>query len=104
MRTVVVTRFAVNQINSIYNYYCFYVTVKVAKMLKSQIIDAIKTLKQIDVEWQEDFYLIDFNKNHRRLVCGNYKIIYYFDSNQNIVYVTDVFDSRQDPINEKGSI
>ena len=44
MRTVVVTRFAINQINSIYNYYSFYVTVKVAKMLKSQIIDAIKTL------------------------------------------------------------
>ena len=42
MRTVVVSRFAVNQINSIYNYYCFYVTVKVAKMLKSQIIDDIK--------------------------------------------------------------
>ena len=71
MRTVVVTRFAINQINSIYNYYSFYVTVKVSKMLKSQIINAIKTLKNIDVEWQEDIYLIDFNKNHRRLVCFN---------------------------------
>ena len=102
MRTVVVTRFAITQINFIYNYYCFYVSVKVAKMLKSQIIASIKTLKKVDVEWQEDIYLADLNKNHKRLICGNYKIIYYFVPIENIVYVTDVFDSRQDPFNENG--
>ncbi len=42
------------------------------------------------------------NKNHKRLICGNYKIIYYYNQKDNIVYVTDIFDSRQDPLKENG--
>ncbi len=38
MRKVVVTHFALHQIKSIYDYYSFNVSVKVAKKLKSQII------------------------------------------------------------------
>jgi plasmid stabilization system protein ParE len=102
MRKVVVTHFALHQIKSIYDYYSFNVSVKVAKKLKSQIISSIKTLKQKDVEWQEDEFLNYLNKNHKRLICGNYKIIYYYNQNENIVYVTDIFDSRQNPLKENG--
>ena len=59
-------------------------------------------MKKETVDWQEDEFLIYLNKNHKRLVTGNYKIIYYFDSSENIIYVTDIFDSRQDPQKEKG--
>ena len=102
MRKVVVTHFALHQIKSIYDYYCFHASVRVAKKIKSEIIFAIKSLKQKEVEWQEDEFLVEFNKNHKRLVCGNYKIIYYYNSNENLVYVTDVFDSRQDLCKENG--
>lgn len=102
MRKVVVTHFALYQINSIYDYYSFHAPVKVAKKLKSEIISSIKTLKQKEVEWQEVEFLIGFNKKHKRLICGNYKTIYYYNSIENIVYVTDVFDSRQDPNKENG--
>lgn len=102
MRTVVITHFALSQINSIFEYYSFFVSIRVAKKIKSDIISSIKSLKQEKVEWQKDEYLEYLNKDHRRLICGNYKIIYYFDQNKNIVYVTDVFDSRQDPVKEKG--
>ena len=102
MKKVVVTQFAVHQINAIFDYYCFYVSVNIAKNIKSEIITSIKTLKQKEIEWQEDEFLIYLNKNHKRLVCGNYKIIYYFNHIDNIVYVTDIFDSRQDPATEKG--
>ncbi len=102
MREVVVTHFAVHQIKSIYDYYSFFVSIKIAKIIKAEIISAIKTLKTEEVEWQEDEFLGYLKKNHKRLVCGHYKIIYYFNKTENIVYVTDIFDSRQDPIKENG--
>ncbi len=102
MRTVVITHFALSQINSIFEYYSFFVSIRVAKKIKSELIASIKLLKQENVEWQKDEYLDYLNKEHRRLISGNYKIIYYYDKSKNVVYVTDVFDSRQDPVKEKG--
>lgn len=102
MRKVVVTHFALYQINLIYDFYRIYASLKIAKKIKSDIITAIKTLKNKEVEWQEDEFLGYLNKKHKRLICGHYKIIYYYDINENRVYVTDVFDSRQDPVKEKG--
>jgi hypothetical protein len=39
-------------------------------------------------------------KGHRRLIEGNFKIVYRVDGD--VVYVTDIFDSRQDPDKVKG--
>lgn len=102
MSKVVVTHFAFYQIKSIYDYYALYVSVHVAKKIKSEIISSIKTLKKREVDWQKDEFLVELNKNHKRLICGHYKIIYYQDPIENLVYVTDVFDSRQDPDKENG--
>ena len=102
MRKVVVTHFALHQIKYIYDYYCFHASVKVAKKLTAEIIFTIKSLKQKEVEWQEDEFLVGLNRNHKRLICGNYKIIYYYNAIEDLVYVTDVFDSRQDPSKENG--
>ncbi len=102
MRNVVITRFGLGQIKSIYSYYNSNVSTKIAIQIKAKIISCIKTLKEIEVEWEVDEFLIYLNKNHRRLICGNYKIIYYYNPDQKIIYVTDVFDSRQDPTTVKG--
>lgn len=102
MRTVVVTHFALAQINSIFEYFNLEVSLKIAKKIKLELITSIKSLKKADVEWQEEEYLSYLQKNHKRLICGNYKIIYYFNQDENIIYVTDVFDSRQNPVKEKG--
>ena len=102
MRKVVLTHFALHTLNAIYDYYKTNVSVKIANKIKAEIINSIKSLKKETVDWQEDEFLIYLNKNHKRLVTGNYKIIYYFDSSENIIYVTDIFDSRQDPQKEKG--
>jgi len=102
MRKVVITQFALFQIKSIYDYHSIYVSLKTAKKIKSEIIASIKMLKNKEVEWQEDEFLGYLNKNHKRLICGNYKIIYYYMVDENRVYVADVFDSRQEPVKEKG--
>lgn len=102
MNSVVITAFAISQIEVIYDYYYNYVSLKIAKKIKSEIISAINSLKKFDVEWQEEEYLLYLQRNHRRLVCGNYKIIYYLNIPENRIYVTDIFDSRQDPAKERG--
>jgi len=40
------------------------------------------------------------NKGHRGLVVGNFKIIYRISGSE--IYITDFFDTRQDPSKMKG--
>lgn len=49
---------------------------------------------------QQEEYLEHLGKNHRRLIEGNYKIIYRVEGET--IYITDIFDSRQDPAKMKG--
>jgi toxin ParE1/3/4 len=49
---------------------------------------------------QVEEYLEHLEKNHRRIIEGNYKIIYRVENE--IIYVTDIFDCRQDPSKMKG--
>ena len=100
MRKVVVTSFAKENLQNIYEYYKIVASVQVAKNIKQQLVDGIKILKTAKVDWQEDEFLKPIQKNHRRLVSGNYKIIYF--EIENTVYVTDIFDARQSPEKEKG--
>jgi plasmid stabilization system protein ParE len=44
---------------------------------------------------QQEEYLEHLGKDHRRLIEGNYKIIYRVQGED--IYITDIFDSRQDP-------
>ena len=44
---------------------------------------------------QREEYLEHLGQSHRRIIEGNYKIIYRIDGD--MIYVTDIFDTRQDP-------
>lgn len=58
------------------------------------------TLKVNPYKGQLESYLEHLNLSHRRIIEGNYKIIYRVDSNT--IFITDIFDSRQDPSKMKG--
>jgi toxin ParE1/3/4 len=49
---------------------------------------------------QQEEYLDHLGKTHRRMIEGNYKIIYRVQGES--IYITDIFDSRQDPSKMKG--
>lgn len=49
---------------------------------------------------QVEEYLEHLDKNHRRVIEGNYKILCRIENE--IVYVTDIFDCRQYPSKMKG--
>jgi plasmid stabilization system protein ParE len=49
---------------------------------------------------QQEEYLEHVGQSHRRIIEGNYKIIYKVEGNA--IFITDIFDSRQDPAKMKG--
>ena len=49
---------------------------------------------------QRETRLRYLNKDHRRLIEGNFKIIYFIKDDS--IFITDIFDSRQDPKKMKG--
>jgi toxin ParE1/3/4 len=63
--------------------------------IKDQILDAADTLLLQPFKGQEEPYLEHLGLGHRRLVESHYKIIYKVVGEY--IYITDIFDSRQDP-------
>lgn len=49
---------------------------------------------------QPEEYLEHLSLSHRRIITGNYKIIYRIVAST--IYITDIFDSRQDPSKMRG--
>jgi toxin ParE1/3/4 len=49
---------------------------------------------------QREPRLQHLNKEHRRLTEGYFKIIYFVHADS--IYITDIFDTRQDPTKMKG--
>jgi toxin ParE1/3/4 len=49
---------------------------------------------------QQEEYLEHVGQSHRRIIEGNYKIIYKVEGDA--IFITDIFDSRQDPAKMKG--
>ena len=92
---LVVTDPAKERLKDIHDYYKHKANLQIADKIKSGIIEKLKFVKEFPLTGQEEEHLIELNLGHRRMVEGNYKIIYRI--NQDIIYVTDIFDSRQDP-------
>ena len=92
---VVVTEFANEEIKSIHRYYKKRASKNVADKLVSKIFDSIEMLKQMPKGGSVESLLRQLHQHHRFILAGNYKII--FKTSGDIIYVTDVFDTRQNP-------
>jgi plasmid stabilization system protein ParE len=68
--------------------------------IRDQILDTADTLLYQPLKGQSEAYLEHLQLGHRRLVEGHYKIIYRVIGEY--IYITDIFDSRQDPDKMKG--
>lgn len=93
--TLVVTEPAQIRLIEIFTYQKTNGSLKSAKKVIAKIFDAFDIIKDFPYSGQEEEYLKKFNKGHRRYVKGYYKIIYRIENE--VIYVTDIFDSRQDP-------
>ena len=68
--------------------------------IRDRIFDTTDTLLEQPLAGQREYLLEHLELGHRRLVEGHYKIIYRVVDEY--IYITDIFDSRQDPAKMKG--
>jgi toxin ParE1/3/4 len=68
--------------------------------IRNQILDTADTLLHQPSLGQIEPYLEHLGLGHRRLVESHYKIIYRVSGEY--IYITDIFDSRQNPNRMRG--
>lgn len=68
--------------------------------IRDSILDKADTLLLHPLKGQKETFLGHLGLDHRRLIEGHYKIIYRVIGEY--IYITDIFDSRQDPEKMKG--
>ncbi len=68
--------------------------------IKSLLLNKAENLVHNPYSGQLEEHLIHLNLGHRRIIENNIKIIYRVVDN--IIYVADFFDARQNPIKMKG--
>jgi toxin ParE1/3/4 len=68
--------------------------------IRDHILDNADTLILQPLKGQKEPFLVHLGLDHRRLVEGHYKIIYRVVDEY--IYITDIFDTRQDPDKMQG--
>jgi len=97
------TDFSKRELHEIFNYYKERVSLKIARKLVLGITQEVLKLQNQPNIGQREKLLIDREQEFRYLVHRNYKMIYWVNSNESRIEITDVFDTRQNPskINRK---
>ncbi|MBF6609823.1 MAG: type II toxin-antitoxin system RelE/ParE family toxin [Chryseobacterium sp.] len=95
------TYFAKKELKNIYDYYKIKASPKVAEKLATGIVEKTTSLEfRTEIGQNEDLPL-DRQENFRYLIFKNYKIIYWFNKDKNRIEISDVFDTRQNPLKIK---
>lgn len=68
--------------------------------IKWQLLEKAESLVFHPSIGQKEEHLEHLEKDHRRLIEGNFKIIYRVEGD--LIYITDFFDIRQEPAKMKG--
>ena len=68
--------------------------------IKNRLMGKVRGLSKSPYKGQYEPYLSKLKQGHKRLIEGNFKIVYRVEDN--IIYVVDFFDSRDDPKKMKG--
>jgi plasmid stabilization system protein ParE len=89
------SKFALEILREIFEYYKNNASVSIANNIKESIFMSVKQLEFYPLSGTLENLLHPMNEGHRYIIRGNYKIIYKIVSNR--IYITDVFDMRQNP-------
>lgn len=98
MLKIIWSEFAESQLDNIYIYYKENADINVAKkLLKGIINEPNKLIKSQEIGQKEEF-LMHREIEYRYLIYKNYKIIYNIDFINETIKISDVFDTRQNPL------
>lgn len=97
---IVFSHFAKSKLKAIYKYYKVVASKQVADDIKNGIIQKSKSLREFPEMGSIDEHLSYLKSGHRKLIEGNYKIVYRITDS--VIFITDIFDTRQDPEKQTG--
>ena len=92
------TDFSKTELQKIFSYYNKNATLKVARKMILGIENKTTILKTHPNIGHKEELLKDRKVEFRYLIFKNYKIIYWFNFEKNWIVISDVFDTRQNPI------
>jgi plasmid stabilization system protein ParE len=95
MRQIIWTNFAISELKKIFLYYRMTASEIIAVKIRTSIFESTKPLLKDPFIGAIEENLIELKQQHRYLVVGNYKIIYRIIVSK--IYITDIFDCRQNP-------
>ena len=98
---VVWSEFAEKEIEHIYKYYKINANKKIASSIVLGIIKSTNVLKKFYYIGKIEPLLEDSKLDYRYIIHKNHKIIYTVDTENKLIKVSDVFDTRQNPIKIK---
>ena len=91
------TDFSINQLKDIFDYHLIKASLNTAQKLVQRIIDATIILENNPKSGRKEDLLKDRTQEFRFIVVKNYKIIYWIDYEFSVIYISMVFDTRQNP-------
>ncbi len=94
-REVQWSKFALKKLQQVHKFYLKIADKEIADKIVEEIFNTIKTLSHSSFIGQQEPALEKLKKNHRYLLSHHCKIIYKIDLDT--VYITHVFDTRQNP-------
>ncbi len=92
---VVWSAWALRQLDEIHAWYSAEASPTVADRIIEDILAGTSLLEQFPFGGQVEPWLEHQGLGHRRVVVGNYKVVYQVHEEE--VRIVDVFDGRQDP-------
>ena len=95
---IIWTNPAKKDLRKIFNYFKKKVSLNLANKIVNSILANTSILKTQNIGIKEQL-LIHLEQEHRFIIDDNYKIIYIIQNNN--VYITHVFDTRQNPVKLK---
>jgi len=95
---IVWTKPAKKDLRKIFNYFKKKVSLNLANKIVNSILANTSILRTQNIGVKEQL-LTHLEQEHRFIIDGNYKIIYIIKANT--VYITHVFDTRQNPVKLK---
>ena len=92
------TDFSKSELHKIFDYYQKTASLSIARKLALKItLSVLKLQKQPRIGQREE-HLIDRKEEFRYIVYSSYKIVYWVNQDRNRIEITDIFDTRQNPV------
>ncbi len=85
------------KLDGIYDWYKEQGAGMAGRKIRAAVLKKAMRLRANPYLGQIEFTLEELGQGHRYLVEGHYKIIYFIDTANQLVVITNIFDTRQDP-------